>query len=110
VIGGANIGYSSDGMTYSTTSSGITIGYAITWSSDKRIWVACGSGGNVISTSINGVNWIAAATPLFSVCYGVIYNPRAGLFYAVGQTPFIAFSRDASVWTAIPNAASIFTK
>ena len=111
VAGGFNdgnkIGYSSDGISWSESSSGNTV-FAGTAdngvydvATNGTVWVAGGlSTSNSLGYSLNGKDWIGLGNTVFGTCWGAAWNGT--IWVAVGSgTNVIAWSNDGIGWTGL---------
>ncbi len=102
VAGGSQICYSSDSITwYSTTSPFTGLCYSVEW--NENIWVAGGWGGTPMAYSIDGITWVSVTSPAFTErCYGVYWN--GSYWLAGGQGGYsYAHSLDGIRWSAASN-------
>ena len=116
VLGGtsldnAKIAYSTDqGQTWtaSSDSSGVftSTSYGAVW--NGRIWVAVGSGGNTIATSVNGDKWTGRGSSVISTQSNAVdWSDKLAMFVAVGSgTNSIATSHDGVHWLGRSNLLS----
>jgi len=98
VAGGSQICYSSDAITwYSTTSPFSAYCYSVEW--NENIWVAGGSGGTTVAYSIDGITWVSAiSSVLTTTCYGVYWNGSYWLAGGSGTNSY-AHSLDGIRWS-----------
>jgi hypothetical protein len=77
--------------------------YGSAW--NGRIWVAVGSGGNTIGTSLDGNIWTGRGSSVISTqANGVDWSDQLGIFVAVGSgTNTIATSYDGVYWNGCGN-------
>lgn len=107
----AKIAYSFDqGVTWSPSSSSASVFtstvYDAVW--NGRIWVAAGSGGNTLATSLDGTVWTGRGSyALTTQSNAVDWSDQLGRFVAVGSgTNSIVSSQDGIHWLASSNALS----
>jgi hypothetical protein len=113
-LGGASgdstkIAYSLDGgisWTPSSNSSSIfsnSVNNAL-W--NGKLWVAVGSGGNSIATSVDGNTWVGRGSYIFTTAgYGISWSNEKTLWVAGGEgTNSLAYSYDGVYWTGLGNS------
>ncbi len=81
---------------------------AVAW--NGSVWIAVGSGGNVVSRSTDGITWAPTGGTLFGQGgFAVVWNPTNSVWLVGGSnsfafTPTIGISRDNGItWTPITN-------
>jgi collagen type VII alpha len=113
--------YSTAGTSWSAATSADTIFgevFGVEWSSDWRIFWACGSNGtngassSNIATSPDGINWTPSAsslTVMTGIVYTIKYSPAFQAVVAVGSgTNNIIYSADGYNWNAVSAQGAIF--
>jgi len=111
--------YSPDGIIWQPLNTNVFSTQANRCFWNGSIWVACGSGGNTLAYSNDGVNWTGlgivgisttdlGATALASKMNGICYNGK--IWVAVGSGYYtIAYSYDGLNWKSVPNSNAIFS-
>jgi hypothetical protein len=112
-VGIATVAYSSDGITWTISSSGNTVFTercnTVSW--NGTLWVAGGSGTNRLGYSSNGILWTASSSGngiFTTVCYAVAWN---GSQWTAGGSANnrLCYSYDGINWTASTSGNGILT-
>ena len=75
---------SSDGVTWTSRTSGFSSElYSVTYSESLGLFIAVGSSGTIL-TSSNGVNWISKTSGVTTILRSATYSKNLGLFVVVG--------------------------
>ena len=91
---------SSNGITWTSRTSGVADSLrGVTYSSDLGLFVAVGCNG-VILTSSNGITWTSRTSGVSDSLTSVTYSSDLGLFVAVGFNGVILTSPDGTTWTS----------
>jgi len=108
-LGGA-LTYSADGINWTAASNPFTTGYSAAWGGS--LWVAGGTGTNLMAYSRDGINWTASTSgnSVFSGgnCYAVAWNGT--LWVAAGDgANTVAYSYDGINWIASSSGTALIT-
>ena len=100
--GGGNgydpLGYSKDGMTWTSTASGI-FETANNAECNGKMWIATGSGLNSLAYSYDGMSWTGLGTTVLNSADCIAWNGK--MWLATGQGGQIAYSYDGLSWSAL---------
>lgn len=118
---GVNSAYSRDGISWTASPSGTSLGsidstwwYGVAWSPQLGLFAACGYNGRGSAYSRDGINWTASpsATSLGAIgdyyAQAIAWSPKLGLFVAGGYHGY-AYSNDGINWTFAQNIGSTQT-
>jgi hypothetical protein len=84
----------------------LTNPYKVAW--NGSLWIAVGTGDNVIVTSVDGINWIGRGKPAgFDGVLGISWSGKQWLALGYGSTS-MAVSYDGINWTAV-SSKNIFS-
>ena len=97
---------SSDGVTWTSQTSGVSVVlYGITYSESLGLFVAVGASGTIL-TSSDGVTWTSQTSGVSAALWGITYSASLGLFVAVGYSGVIITSSDGVTWTSQTSGVS----
>jgi hypothetical protein len=115
----SKIGYSYDGISWTSSTSPVTVSlYAVAWNGST--WIAVGGQATgIVIVSSDGITWTNTAgtgggnagTIFFENCTTVAWNGSRWIAGGVGVTGFgiVASSPDGFTWTEVSSASGIFT-